>query len=74
VPIDCGAASGIAEGDVFEVRRGGTKLGRARVVTVWKDFACLTPIDGMQWRPGDEAVLVELAPEPTPRLGEEPPK
>lgn len=61
IAITCGAAAGVREGDVFEIRRGGEKLGRAAAVTVWCDFAGLKPLDAMRWTAGDDAVLVQLA-------------
>ncbi len=62
IAISCGAATGILEGDVFEIRHGGKKLGRAKVSTVWNKFAGLKPLDSMRWKAGDDAVLVQLAP------------
>jgi hypothetical protein len=62
IAISCRAATGILEGDIFEIRRGGKTLGRAKVDTVWDDFAGLKPLDSMRWKPSDDAVLVQLAP------------
>ncbi len=62
--ISAGASSGLAEGDVFEVRHLGKKIGRVKVVTLWGAFASVLPIESnVRPRPGDQAVLVKLAPQ-----------
>jgi len=62
IPVDCGMLVGVREGDVFEIRREGEKLGRAKAINVWKDSAGLRPLDRFTWTHGDDVVLVELAP------------
>jgi hypothetical protein len=62
IGVSCGVVAGVRDGDVFEIRREGKQLGRARASAVWADFAVLRPLDSMDWKRGDDAVLVKLAP------------
>ncbi len=59
VAVSAGSDSGVREGNILVIRRGGEYIGKVRVTTVWNDFAGGQVIEQKKpFRPDDDAMSI----------------